>query len=199
MMPYLQQNDVEVFAGQVSKNGNRFCGDSYYYTSTNDYFICVLADGLGSGVYAFESSHSVVEIVEENHHEDVDTLMNLCNEALQKKRGAAVAIFKVYYHSKEFVYSCVGNIRFYMYAPEGKMTYPLPVTGYLSGRPQKYKTQRFSYDSNSRFLIHSDGLNIPGVKSLMQKYPTLHGTLNEIESKVDQTADDTTYIIGSLL
>jgi phosphoserine phosphatase RsbX len=198
-MAYLQQNEIELYAGQVSKNGNPYCGDSYFYTSTSDYFICVLADGLGSGKFAYESSHVVVEIVEEHHHEDVETLMSLCNEALQKKRGAAVAIIKAYYHSQEFVYSCVGNIRFYMYAPEGKMTYPLPVTGYLSGRPQTYKTQRFHYDSNSRFLIHSDGLSISGVKNILQRYPTLYGALGDIQSLVDGTSDDTTYIIGNLL
>ncbi|NMH67562.1 SpoIIE family protein phosphatase [Bacillus sp. RO3] len=198
-MAYLQQTEIELYAEQVSKNGNPFCGDSYFYTSTDEYFVCVLADGLGSGKFAYESSHVVVEIVEEHHHEDVETLMSLCNQALQRKRGAAVAIIKAYYHSKEFVYSCVGNIRFYMYAPEGKMTYPLPVTGYLSGRPQTYKTQRYQYDANSRFLIHSDGLNISGVKNILQRYPTLHGALRDIQSLVDGTSDDTTYIIGNLL
>ncbi len=198
-MAYLQQNEIELYAEQVSKNGNPYCGDSYYYTSTNEYFVCVLADGLGSGKFAFESSNAVVEIVEQHHHEDVDTMMSLCNTALQRKRGAAVAIIKAYYYSKEFVYSCVGNIRFYMYSPEGKMTYPLPVTGYLSGRPQTYKSKRFSYESNSRFLLHSDGLNISGVRELLRRYPTLHRTLKDIQSVVDQGADDTTYIIGSLL
>ncbi|MEG9298563.1 PP2C family serine/threonine-protein phosphatase [Mangrovibacillus sp. Mu-81] len=198
-MGYFQQNEIELYAEQVSKNGNPYCGDSYYYASTNDYFVCVLADGLGSGKYAYESSHEVVEIVEQNHHEDVGILMDLCNNALQKKRGAAVAIIKAYYHSKEFVYSCVGNIRFYMYSPEGKITYPLPVTGFLSGRPQKYQTKRYSYEANSRFLLHSDGLNISGVKAVLQKYPTLHSTMHDIQSLVDGTADDTTYIVGSLL
>ncbi|MEL3972878.1 PP2C family serine/threonine-protein phosphatase [Rossellomorea oryzaecorticis] len=198
-MGYFQQNEIELYAEQVSKNGNPYCGDSYYYVSTNEYFVCVLADGLGSGKYAYESSHAVVEIVENNHHEDVETLMDLCNNALQKMRGAAVAIIKAYYHSKEFVYSCVGNIRFYMYSPEGKMTYPLPVTGYLSGRPQKYQTKRYRYESNSRFLLHSDGLNISGVKTVLRKYPTLHSTMHDIQSLVDETADDTTYIVGSLL
>ncbi|MFD2680834.1 PP2C family serine/threonine-protein phosphatase [Bacillus seohaeanensis] len=198
-MPYFQKHNIELYAEQTSKHGDPYCGDSFYYTSTNDYFICILADGLGSGKYAYESSSVVAEIVKEHHEKDIDTLMKMCNSSLASKRGAAVAILKVFYHSREFVYSCVGNIRFYLYSPEGKLTYPLPVTGYLSGRPQKYKTQRFSFQENSRFLIHSDGLNITGVKNILQQKRTMRDILCYIQHYVDDTADDTTYMIGSLL
>jgi phosphoserine phosphatase RsbX len=198
-MTHLVKDHIEVYAKQVSKGKNPYCGDSFFFTSTDDYFICILADGLGSGKFAYESSHAVVELVEKHHHEDVSTLMNYCNEELLHKRGAAVAIIKVYFDSQEFEYSCVGNIRFYLYSSVGKMTYPLPVTGYLSGRPQKYRTQRFSYEPQSKFLLHSDGLNITNIKSLLQNSNSLRRINDEISLRLAEPIDDTTFIVGSLL
>ncbi|UQD50859.1 phosphoserine phosphatase [Bacillus methanolicus] len=190
---------IELIVHQSSKQGRTECGDSYYFTATDDYFVCVLADGLGSGPYASEASDAVVSVVEQNHHKDVETLMKECNHSLMQKRGAAVAIFKVYFKTMEFEYSCVGNIRFFLYSPSGKLTYPLPVTGYLSGRPQVFQTQRFFYEPNSKFLVYSDGLNLQGTKTLLKGYLPVESIANEILTKHITTSDDTTFIVGSLL
>ena len=197
-MTYLQNNQLEVYASQSSKEGKPYCGDSYFFYATDEYFICVLADGLGSGQYAYESSSAVTEVVKHNHNESVDYLMKVCNQVLLQKRGAAVAILKVYFKAMEFEYSCVGNIRFYLYSDLGKLTYPLPVTGYLSGRPQKYRTQRFPYSENCKFLLHSDGINIMNVKSLLRK-GSIKQIADELKKQSIDSNDDATYIIGSLL
>lgn len=198
-MNQFSKDNIEVFAHQSSKEGKAFCGDSYFYMATDDYFVCILADGLGSGKYAFEASSAAVAIVENHHHEDVDTLMRLCNQSMLAKRGAAVSILKVYFQSREFVYSCVGNIRFFLYSPQGKLTYPLPVTGYLSGRPQTYHTQRFSYVPHSKFLIFSDGYELQGIKTLLNGVLPIETIANEIRTNHTKANDDSTFIIGSLL
>ncbi|OZI11159.1 phosphoserine phosphatase [Bacillaceae bacterium SAS-127] len=197
-MIHYQSKQIEIYANQVAKNGNLLCGDSYFIYETTGYFICVLADGLGSGELANESADAVIATVVENHHEDVDELMRLSNEALQHKRGAAVAIMKVYLVRQAFEYSCVGNIRFYLYTETGKLTYPLPVRGFLSGRAQKYRTQRFAYESNCKFILHSDGLNLMNVKSLLSK-DKLASIADILEEESMQSNDDCTFIVGSLL
>jgi negative regulator of sigma-B (phosphoserine phosphatase) len=197
-MKHLQQEHVEVYTFQSAKEGKQFCGDSYFLTATDDYFLCVLADGLGSGEFAYEASHAVAEVVEQHPDEDVDTLMNYCNEVLVQKRGAAVAIFKADFNKHEFVYSCVGNIRFYLYTPSGKLTYPLPVTGYLSGRPQVFRTQHFPFEPNSKFLIHSDGVQVKSSKSLLKSCRSLEVIAEEMISQQPSREDDSTFIIGSL-
>jgi phosphoserine phosphatase RsbX len=198
-MTRIVKDNLEVLAHQTAKEGKSQCGDGYFFTATDEYFVCVLADGLGSGQYAHEASSAVIQVVEENHQQDVDTLMKLCNNVLIQKRGAAVSVFKVDLINKEFVYSCVGNIRFFLYSAAGKLTYPLPVTGYLSGRPQVFNTQRFNYESKSKFLIHSDGFNISGVKTLLKSFMPIDCIAEEIKSKYSNTTDDSTFIIGSLL
>ncbi|RDI39858.1 PP2C family serine/threonine-protein phosphatase [Falsibacillus pallidus] len=198
-MNHLLQKEVEVFSHQTSKAGKAQCGDSYYFTATDEYFLCVLADGLGSGKYANEASSAVAQVVEENKEEDVETLMKLCNQVLLNKRGAAVAVVKAYFKTKDFVYSCVGNIRFYLYSPTGKLTYPLPVTGYLSGRPQLFSTHRYPFEEGARFLIHSDGLRISSTKSLLKDSFSLEYIAQELERSYSNAEDDLTFIVGSLL
>lgn len=197
-MKHFVKGEVEIYSYQRAKEGNEFCGDSYFYTYTDRYFICVLADGLGSGEKAFDSSTAVVAIVEQYHDEDVESIMRRCNQVLAEKRGAAVAIFKVYFSKKEFVYSCVGNIRFFLYSSSGNLTYPLPVTGYLSGKPQNFRTQVYPYEQDSKFLIYSDGFHFNGLKSILSTAKPLRSIAEDIKRKPLSTTDDATFIVGSL-
>ncbi|MDQ0221317.1 phosphoserine phosphatase [Peribacillus cavernae] len=196
----LRDEKIEILASQSSKNGMPYCGDDYFFLNTNDYFLCVLADGLGSGKFAYESSSAVTQIVKNHQDKDVKTIMSLCNEVLVHKRGAAVSILKLYYDTKEFIYSSVGNIRFFLYNPESdKLIYPLPVTGYLSGRSQKYHTQRFKYEPYAKFFLHSDGLQLQGATSILKTYASLEQNARKILQNNTNQSDDTTFILGSLL
>ncbi|PLT33554.1 SpoIIE family protein phosphatase [Bacillus sp. V5-8f] len=196
----LRDEKLEVIASQSSKNEMPYCGDDYFILNTKDYFLCVLADGLGSGKFAYESSSAVTETVKKHHENGVQTLMSLGNEALVNKRGAAVSILKIYYDTQEFVYSSVGNIRFFLYNPSSdKLVYPLPVTGYLSGRAQKYHTQRYKYEPHAKFILHSDGLQLQGAKSILKTYTSLEHNSRLILQNNPIHSDDTTLILGSLL
>ena len=72
---------------------------------------------------------------------------------------------------------------FIYHTPTGKLIYPMPVTGYLSGRPQKFRTQRFPYEPNSKFLIHSDGFVNANVRKALlgscQSVPAIAEQLKE--------------------
>ncbi|MFI8496005.1 PP2C family serine/threonine-protein phosphatase [Peribacillus butanolivorans] len=196
----IREEKIEVLVSQSSKNGMIYCGDDYFFLHTKEYFVCVLADGLGSGKSAYESSHAVIEVVKRNHELDVELLMEVCNQVLIDKRGAAVSILKIYYEKNEFVYSSVGNVRFFLYNPSvDKLVYPLPVTGYLSGRKQKYRTQSFKYEPNAKFIIHSDGLELKGAKSYLKRLVPIDKNARCILESSPATADDTTFILGSLL
>jgi phosphoserine phosphatase RsbX len=194
-----QHDFVEVLAFQTAKDGKEYCGDSYYMNVEKDQFVCVLADGLGSGKFAYEASSAVIDVIKGNLDKDVDSLMHECNKILVNKRGAAVSLIKVDFQTHEFVYSCVGNIRCYLYNPSGRTTYPLPVMGYLSGKPQIFRTQCFTFDPHSKFLLHSDGLRVSNSKSLLQSGRSLEVIASEIEKQQMSKTDDSTFILGSLL
>jgi len=189
---------IEVIVHQTTKEGKYECGDSYYYVLQDDYFTCVVADGLGSGKLANEASSAVVDVVHQYHDEDVEELMKKCNKALFQKRGAAVAVLKVFFQTKEFHYSCVGNIRFFLFSDKGELTYPLPVSGYLSGKPVRFNTKRYAYQANSKFLIHSDGITPNGIKSLLSSGLSNECIANQIRERFTSKMDDSTFIIGTL-
>lgn len=197
-MEIFNSEKVEAYVYQEAKQGNRECGDAYYLYSGDDYFICAIADGLGSGPNARQSAIVVPEMLEKYHNETPDELLLRCNEQMVKKRGAAVAIVKADYHRQVIQYSCVGNVRFYMLHNQLRMIYPLPVMGYLSGRPQKLRTQEYAYQRGDLFFLHSDGVVLKSPKALLKgslgPYELYHNVLETIEH-----GDDVTFIAGSLL
>ncbi|WP_223703065.1 PP2C family serine/threonine-protein phosphatase [Sutcliffiella deserti] len=198
MIEKFQHVKATVNAFQASKNNKYFCGDSYYVSATDDYFLCVLADGLGSGEFANEASQAAISAAKHHEKADVSEIMNACNDAMKNKRGAAVSVFKVSYDLQEVVYSCVGNIRFFLYPPSEKLIYPLPVKGYLSGKPQKIKTHRFPFTPNMKFFVYSDGLNIPSVRKYIKDIPSA-SSLQEIASTyTSEGLDDVTIISGEI-
>lgn len=185
-------------AFQIEKQGNHICGDSFYMSATDDYFIAAIADGLGSGDAAKESSQAICRVVEDYQKEDVTKIFTYCNEIMKNKRGATVSIFKADFRLKQFTYSSVGNIRFVLYSPTGQYTYPVPVSGYLSGKPQKFRVQTFPYESGSKFIMHSDGLRVATIKSLLIDDGTVEETSQLLERYVPYRMDDLTYIVGQL-
>ena len=199
MMEQYKGNRYTVNAYQVAKEGMYFCGDSYYIKAADDYFLCVLADGLGSGERAHDSSQAVISAVENIEEQDVTVMMNACNEALKDKRGAAVSILKVNYRKEEVEYCSVGNIRFFLYPPSEKLIYPLPVKGYLSGKPQPFKIHRFSFERNTKFFLFSDGVNIPSVKAYINSVPSPNTLLEIVNKHSSKSLDDVTLIAGEML
>jgi phosphoserine phosphatase RsbX len=189
---------VELNIYQRAKSGNKESGDAYFIHSDEDYFICAIADGLGSGPIARQSAEIIPNVIKNHHGESLDELLSRCNEYMIQKRGAAVAIVKIDYKTKVIQYSCVGNVRFYMLQGGEKMIYPLPVMGYLSGKPQKLNTQEYDYHLGDVFFLHSDGIQLTSPKSLLKKTKCLT-QLSQCVIETINYDDDATFIAGSLL
>lgn len=199
-MIHVKNEHLEAHAYQTAKDSNAFCGDSFYLTLQDDYFLCILADGLGSGKLAYDASQTATSVVRLNPEKSVDLLMKECNQQLCGTRGAAVAILKVDFVHGTFDYSCVGNIRFYVYTPYGKIIYPMPVTGFLSGKPQQFRTHQYQYEANSKFLLHSDGFQNINTRSMLTSNQSIYSLSDQLKAKQkDNRRDDMSFIIGSLL
>lgn len=198
-MSELELNDyIQAIAYQIPKDGNVINGDSFFMKVTDEYFICAVADGLGSGEHAYHSSNAIREVVEKNHDQEVKLLIDCCNQVLKNKRGATLSILKVHFSPMTFTYSAVGNIQFILSCPSGRIIYPLPVQGYLSGKPQKYRCETFTYEKGSKFIIHTDGLANPGIKSLASSSSSIEEISNYLKIITKTGKDDMTYIVGQL-
>jgi phosphoserine phosphatase RsbX len=190
---------IQALAFQLAKQGNSCNGDSFYMKATMDYFICVVADGLGSGEYAHASSNAIKEVVEQRHHEELDVLMDACNQSLKMKRGATVSLLRVDFHQKQVSYCSVGNIQFAFYNPPGLYIYPVPVNGFLSGKPRTYRIETFSYEKESTFIIHTDGLHLPSIKRVLADFQTIEAVSSQLQQQSKARKDDVTFIVGQLL
>src|SRR5699024_11712512 len=125
-------NKMQVAIYQQAKKGKGFCGDSYFYSETESEFICAIADGLGSGKFAKESSQIVIDIIKNNRYDSVQQIIKKCNKQLYGKRGAVLGILKIDLNSHKYTFSSIGNIGLIIIDSNSKNRRNIFSSGYLA-------------------------------------------------------------------
>lgn len=189
------QSNVLVSVYQQPKQGNAFCGDSYYYNETADHFICAIADGLGSGEYAKESSQAVIDIIKENNHVTVEELVRRSNEILYGKRGVVLGILKMDFRSETYSFSSIGNIGIMTVNGDGVKQRNIPNSGYLAGYKRSIKVENDKLNKGTNFIMFSDGVK----DKELSHYYFADKDVNRITKAYELTSepirsDDTTLI-----
>lgn len=185
---------VEVSVFQKPKKGNYQCGDSYFYTESDNFFVCAIADGLGSGEHAKESSQIVIDIIQNNAGGAIGQLVKLCNEKLSGKRGVVVGILKLDFRARTSSFSSIGNIGM-MTINGRKKKRNIPNGGYLAGYERPFKVVEEKLEPETNFIMFSDGVTD---KELSERYllndnvHTITNTFSLMSEKV--RVDDTTLI-----
>lgn len=151
-------NKVETAVFQKAKHNQYCCGDSYFYTETDHEYVCALADGLGSGEFAKESSDIVIGIIKENIHATVEQLIKKCNQKLSGKRGAVIGILRIDFRTGEYTFSSIGNIGILTISENGKKKRSIPNAGYLAGYHRPFKVVTDQFVSGMNFILFSDGV-----------------------------------------
>lgn len=185
-----------IYAHQQNKLGQMQCGDRYAIVTRPTFSLFVIADGLGSGPGAAESSRTVIEVIKDNADLPLDQLVKECNHHLLYKRGAALAIIKLWHDTRQLEYVSVGNVRLYIYPVLGKTIYPLSTTGYLSGRPFLYKVHTMTVTKGTRFLLYSDGFQFPSSKLVTESPLSFEITVNDLFTRYATEKDDATLLAG---
>ncbi|MGM8366585.1 SpoIIE family protein phosphatase [Virgibacillus sp. W0181] len=185
---------VKVSVYQKPKKDNVYCGDSYFYKETDNEFLCVLVDGLGSGEEAQESAEIVINIIKENIHVTVDSLIKHSNRQLFGKRGVVLGILKLDFKAQIYTYSSIGNIGI-MTVTNTKKERNIPKSGYLSGYKRPFKVIRKNLEPEMTFFMFSDGVLD---KELSQDYFITQNVTKVTEMYAAQSKekrdDDTTLI-----
>jgi len=189
------QEKIHVSVFQKAKKGNVYCGDSYFYTETKDEFVCALADGLGSGEFAMESSQAVIDIIKENNHTSVEEVVQKCNRVLVGKRGVVLGILKINFNTEMYSFSSIGNIGIMTMTNEKKKTRNIPKSGYLGGFKRPIKVVNHKLQKGTTFIMFSDGVEDKELSQCFFK----EKDMDSITSSYAQTtgeirADDTTLI-----
>ncbi|WP_163540012.1 SpoIIE family protein phosphatase [Gracilibacillus sp. YIM 98692] len=186
---------VEVSVFQKAKKGNYFCGDSYFYAETDDTFICALADGLGSGEFAKESSQVVIDTIKEYKDIPVKILMKKCNQKLVGKRGVVLGILQMDLKSEEYAYSSIGNIGLMTVTKDAVKKRNIPQSGYLSGYERPVKVVTDHLKPEMVFVMFSDGVTSKEISnSYFLARDVYHITNSFAHLYQQQLEDDTTLI-----
>ncbi|MBM7644682.1 negative regulator of sigma-B (phosphoserine phosphatase) [Scopulibacillus daqui] len=203
MIEHYPFQKFKISAFQRAKKDKTCCGDSYFVKETDNYLICAVADGLGSGIGAKEASQTAIETIETNYNLPLDLLMDKVNRSLVRHRGAVVTIFKIDYEAKLVSFCGVGNVKLLIYPRFGKPISPLPKRGFLSGQPLRLQVQEFNYPDHAMFVLYSDGITLHAnqVQTIQNMY---HVVAEEGESYLDRyvqlnSNDDLTLLIGKPL
>ena len=189
---------VEVLAYQQAKDGSDCCGDSYFVTETKEYFVCAVADGLGSGKLAKESSQAAISATEQFHDGDLETIIQEANKRVKGKRGAVLAILKIDFVNKQMLFSGIGNINLVVYNRKGLIARPISKSGYLSGNGETFQTQTIPLDEPILFLMHSDGLTL--LSSDEELFAGMEPTdiAYVLKRYITTASDDITCLIGKM-
>ncbi|ALX50620.1 indirect negative regulator of sigma-B activity [Lentibacillus amyloliquefaciens] len=189
-------NKVETVVFQKAKKQQYYCGDSYFYTETENEYICALADGLGSGEFAKESSEIVIGIIKENIHLTIEQLIKRCNEKLTGKRGAVIGILRIDFQAKRYSFSSIGNVGVITIPENGKKKRNIPNSGYLAGYHRPFKVVTDKLDPLMNFILFSDGVTD---KDLSKRF-LLNRDVNQVVqtyanyAEGEERTDDTTLI-----
>lgn len=197
-MERVTTNQLDVYIYNSPKRGNVLSGDTYSFHIEEHFAVFAIADGLGNGPDALASSEIIPRVLKEYPESSLEELLEKVNQEMFGKRGAAVAFVKIDFIEKTITYSCIGNIRMYMYHNREKMIYPLPQTGYLSGKKIKTYTQSYPYQMGDLFYLHSDGVISKSPKEQFLKSQSAYELSEFVRLKVDDS-DDATFIAGQLL
>ncbi|MGP4062753.1 SpoIIE family protein phosphatase [Halobacillus sp. H74] len=187
---------VNLSVFQKSKKGNYYCGDSYFYKETEEAFLCALADGLGSGEMAMESSQAVMDVIEENPVLTIEALVKKCNEVLVGKRGVVLGILRIDFKTHTYSYSSIGNIGVITVEPDGKRNRNIPLAGYLSGYPRSLRVTRGNVQNGMVFLMFSDGVNDRRLSSKLTQTKNVRLITEQYKELYGQTRDDDTTLIA---
>ena len=193
-MPVFDHVHISVY--QKEKAGNYYCGDSYYYTETADGFLCVVADGLGSGEVAKESSQAVIDTIKEHPHASGDVLVKLLNQALIGKRGVVLGILRLNYHEKMYSYTSIGNIGLMTIDQATLKKRNIPIPGYLGVYPRKMKEVRDTLEEGTLFAVFSDGVHAKELSHVLFQSDDVHDITDQFhDTMIDKRDDDTTLLV----
>ncbi|WP_085520454.1 SpoIIE family protein phosphatase [Tuberibacillus sp. Marseille-P3662] len=199
---YLNSFDIVVF--QKAKGDDKICGDSYLVQADDQHVLCAVADGLGSGEWAWEASSQATQTIETYSKESLDSVLGHVNASLLKTRGAVVSVLRIAPETNHFEFCGIGNVNVKIVSPDDskKVGHPMPNPGFLSGRPVDLKHEQHYFPSEGCFVIYSDGIGLINntIKDIAKRFEqTSHEVfLSELQALLssESVSDDMTFIIG---
>jgi anti-sigma regulatory factor (Ser/Thr protein kinase) len=153
----LPRSEVAVLARACQ--GEAVIGDDALFVRRGDGLLLAVADGLGHGESAHEASHLAIAALRGSSSTSPRELLEVCQEALARTRGAVIAVVFVADDGSELVHAGVGNIGCHLYCNRSSLRFA-SASGFV-GRPGhrgRIREERAQLGGRHVVLMHSDGL-----------------------------------------
>lgn len=194
-----ERNDfIHYTAFLKPKVAGNISGDAFNVKISDDEFVAVLIDGLGSGAEAYASAAVIIKEFEDNPFTKLEQLLQRSNEQMIGMRGAVAAVIRIRFKERLIEYSSIGNISCYIFKRKmKKVIHPRQQMGYLSGEERFFSTQAIEYEVGDFFLLHSDGIGITDTKLLLNEEEFMRSQYMQ-SNVIKFHNDDASFIAGRL-
>ncbi|MBY0551153.1 MAG: SpoIIE family protein phosphatase [Candidatus Obscuribacterales bacterium] len=149
--------DFDVGGISLPKDGEIACGDQYSFVENLGKLSLLVVDGLGHGIEAAKAARRANEVFLQNRSNAPDELINSIHEQLHQTRGAAVAVAMIDRINGTCDFCGLGNIAGAIETGHHKQSL-LSVNGTAGYEARNIRVRRGTWASDSRLLMHSDGL-----------------------------------------
>lgn len=151
--------DYRIGAVCVEKPGEPISGDGWVVARRDGIMVAMVVDGLGHGVSAAEAANEAIRVLTESTLREPAQLVELIHAALQKTRGAAVAVAVLDPRNDSVRYAGLGNIGATIVSGGGGRSRSLisqnGTAGVEARRIQEYG---YPWERGSVLIMHSDGI-----------------------------------------
>jgi len=188
------ENKIELAVYQQQKIGEIFCGDSYYYDSFDEQFICVIVDGLGSGREAAKASQMAIQTIKEHKELQTKQIVKIISQKMAGQRGVVLGILRLDFANQRYSFESIGNIGLLITCDQQKKR-TLPNAGYLAGYYPNLHVSKGVLDKSMNFILFSDGVRDEELANHVFYHHDVHSiiaTFNQIHGQ--DRIDDTTLI-----
>jgi|SRR5690625_631769 len=192
----INNQKIRIATYQKEKTGNDFCGDSYFFLEEDHGFICVIADGLGSGEIAGESSQAVVDIIKNNVNISDKSLVRKCVQKLSGKRGSVLGVLRLDYTNQKYTYSSIGNVSLVITMDSKQRKRTIPSPGFIGNYERKLKVVEGDLQENMGFIVFSDGVTDQDLSKLCLFDENVNRMVETFAHSIDEVRKDDTTLIA---
>lgn len=191
----MESKRMKVAVYQKAKENNHISGDSHYFIEEDDQFLAVVADGLGSGEVAQDSSRAVIDVIKENPELGNIALIRALNQALVGKRGVVLGMLRVDFAAKQYHYSSIGNIGLMTIQNQTLKKRNIPISGYLGVYPRGMKEVSDKLEEGMVFAMFSDGVNSRELSHALFESNDVEDIIDQFDSLMAFDRDDDTTLV----
>lgn len=177
--------------------GEAACGDAWAVAHHPGRSVFVVADGLGHGKDAAAAAQEALQVFHHSSELNPEKMLLLMNGALQKTRGAAIAVAEIDTDRREVRYAGVGNIAGSVVS-NGSSRSMVSHNGTVGHNFSRIHEYTYSWPSHGIVIMQSDGLtahwDLKHYPGLASRHPALIAGVLYRDAK--RGRDDATILVS---